>query len=98
VALALIEQINQEVGQPDGVLAKHHLAPGVESKLTSATLRVFPHLQAPCQHFARCYFAAREACLMFKKTNWTARARRFLNRNWKFMVQSGITILSILHK
>lgn len=32
------------------------------------------------------------------KTNWTAHARRFLNRNWKFLVQSGITILSILHK
>ena len=39
-----------------------------------------------------------EACLMFPKTNWTAHARRFLNRNWKFLVQTGVTILGILHK
>jgi hypothetical protein len=35
---------------------------------------------------------------MFKKTNWAAHARRFLNRNWKFLVQTGVTILGILHK
>jgi hypothetical protein len=39
-----------------------------------------------------------EACLMFKKTKWTARTRRFLNRNWKFLVQTGVTILGILHR
>jgi hypothetical protein len=39
-----------------------------------------------------------EACLMFRKTNWTAHARRFLNRNWKFLVQTGVTILGILHR
>jgi hypothetical protein len=39
-----------------------------------------------------------EACLMFKKTNWTARTRRFLSRNWKFLVQTGVTILGILHR
>jgi hypothetical protein len=35
---------------------------------------------------------------MFKKTNWRARVRRFLDRNWKFLVQTGVTILGILHK
>jgi hypothetical protein len=35
---------------------------------------------------------------MFKKTNWTARTRRFLNRNWKFLVQTGVSILTILHR
>jgi hypothetical protein len=39
-----------------------------------------------------------KACLMFRKTTWTAHARRFLNRNWKFLVQTGVTILSILHR
>ena len=39
-----------------------------------------------------------EACLMFKKTSWTTRARRFLSRNWKFLVQTGVTILGILHR
>jgi hypothetical protein len=39
-----------------------------------------------------------EACLMFRKANWTARARRFLKLNWKFLVQTGVTILGILHK
>jgi hypothetical protein len=96
--LARIPQINHLVGEPDGVLAKHHLAPGVESKLTSATLRVFPHLQAIVNHLRESFLATEKVCLMFKKSNWTARARRFLNRNWKFLVQSGITILSILHK
>ena len=35
---------------------------------------------------------------MFKKANWMTRARRFLDRNWKFLVQTGVTILGILHK
>jgi hypothetical protein len=39
-----------------------------------------------------------KACLMFRKTKWTAHARRFLNRNWKFLVQTGVTILGILHR
>jgi hypothetical protein len=39
-----------------------------------------------------------EACLMFRKTNWLARTRRFFNRNWKFLVQTGVTILGILHR
>jgi hypothetical protein len=86
------------VREPDGVLAKHHLAPGVESKLASATLRVFPHLLAIVNHLRDVVSRHDEACLMFKKTNWTARGRRFLNRNWKFLVQTGITIFTILHK
>lgn len=35
---------------------------------------------------------------MFKKADWKARLRRFMNRNWKFLVQTGVTILSILHR
>jgi hypothetical protein len=35
---------------------------------------------------------------MFRKTDWKARVRRFMSRNWKFMVQTGVTILGILHK
>jgi hypothetical protein len=91
-------QINHPVRQPDGVLSKHHLAPGVESKLTSATLRVFSHLQAPCQLMRDVASRYDKACLMFRKTKWTAHARRFLNRNWKFLVQTGVTILGILHR
>jgi hypothetical protein len=91
-------QITHPVGEPDGVLAKHHLAPGAEPKLASATLRVFSHLQAPCQCIRAVVSRNDEACLMFPKTNWTAHARRFLNRNWKFLVQTGVTILGILHK
>ena len=33
---------------------------------------------------------------MFRKTKWTLAA--FLNRNWKFLMQTGATILDILHK
>jgi hypothetical protein len=46
MSLAQIPQINHPVTEPGSALAKHHLTPGVESKLASATLRVFPHLQA----------------------------------------------------
>jgi hypothetical protein len=42
--------------------------------------------------------ATEKACLMFRKTNWTGRARRFLNRNWKFLLQTGVTLLGILHR
>ena len=35
---------------------------------------------------------------MFPKAKWTAQARRFLNRTWQFLVQTGVTILGILHK
>jgi hypothetical protein len=35
---------------------------------------------------------------MFKKTNWPAHARRFVNRNWKFLVQTGVSLLTILHR
>ena len=35
---------------------------------------------------------------MSRKTKWTAHARRFLNRNWMFLVQTGVTILGILHR
>jgi hypothetical protein len=42
--------------------------------------------------------ATGEVCVMFKKTNWAARTRRFLNRNWKFLVQTGVAILGILHR
>jgi hypothetical protein len=35
---------------------------------------------------------------MFRKTKWTAHVRRFFDRNWKFLVQTGVTILGILHK
>jgi hypothetical protein len=42
--------------------------------------------------------ATEKAGLMFKQTNWTARTRRFLNRNWKFLVQTGVTIFGILHR
>ena len=91
-------QINHPVGQPDGVLAKHHLAPGVSSKLTSATLRVLPHLQAIVNHLCGSFLATMKACLMFRKTNWTAHARRFRIGNWKFLVQTGVSIFTILHR
>ena len=42
--------------------------------------------------------ATLEVCLMFPKAKWPVRVRRFLNRNWKFLVQTGVTILGILHK
>ena len=35
---------------------------------------------------------------MFLKTKWMFRVRRFLNRNWKFLLQTGVTILGIMHK
>lgn len=35
---------------------------------------------------------------MFRKTNWKLRIYRFTSRNWKFLVQTGVTILTILHK
>jgi hypothetical protein len=58
----------------------------------------FPSSPGTLSTFARFISRHDEACLMFKKTNWTARTRRFVNRNWKFIVQTGITIFSILHK
>jgi hypothetical protein len=44
------------------------------------------------------FLAMQKVCLMFPKTNWKLRVRRFMNRNWKFLVQTGVTILGILHK
>jgi hypothetical protein len=42
--------------------------------------------------------ATLEARLMFKKTDWKARTRRFLKTNWKFLVQTSVSILTILHR
>jgi len=42
--------------------------------------------------------ASLELCLMFNKTDWKARTRRFLKTNWKFLVQTGISIFTILHR
>jgi hypothetical protein len=48
-----------------GALGKHHLAPGVESKLAPVTLRVFPYLQANCQPTrAMSFCATGKVCLM----------------------------------
>jgi hypothetical protein len=61
-------------------------------------MRVLPLSGQSVNHLRDVVSRLDEACLMFKKTKWTAHARRFLNRNWKFLVQTGITVLGILHK
>jgi hypothetical protein len=70
----------------------------VSRRLSPSTLRVFSLSRQTVNHLRDVVSRHDEACLMFKKTNWTARARRFLNRNWKFLVQTGVTILGILHR
>jgi hypothetical protein len=61
-------------------------------------MRVLPLSRQSVNHLRDVVSRDDEACLMFQKTNWTARTRRFLTRNWKFLVQTGVTILGILHR
>jgi hypothetical protein len=61
-------------------------------------MRVLPLSRQTVNHLRDIVSRHDEACLMFKKTNWAARTRRFLDRNWKFLLQTGVTILGILHK
>lgn len=52
----------------------------------------------PVNHSRDVVSRIEKVCLMFKKTDWKARVRRFMSRNWKFLVQTGVTVLGILHK
>jgi hypothetical protein len=61
-------------------------------------MRVLPLSRQSVNHLRDIVSRHDEACLMFKKTNWVARIRRFLDRNWKFLLQTAVTILGILHK